>query len=310
MGKNYISGCRSGHRLWNCPDQITARICVEYFTIGHPRLIDSDSPTVLALFTGVVATWWVGLPLGLGLAAAARIGRWPKLRARDLLRPAGKLLALMLIVAGIAGSPGVAAANAGLFQLAGPLGCNVPPDKHTAFLADAWAHSGSYLAGIVGGIVLWVNTWRRRLALASEADNSTLPKGKTKMSLALAAIVMAGLPARATDSPPDYRGRQFVGFEALSSFVERKEAGGDKIVFASPVIHADINFNEVVISWNADLHADSHLEVTAQAIYPQGPTKYYNLGVWSKDRDRGPRHSQAGQHDSDGDVSTDTLILG
>ncbi|HTL55447.1 MAG TPA: C39 family peptidase, partial [Candidatus Limnocylindrales bacterium] len=45
-------------------------------------------------------------------------------------------------------------------------------------------------------------------------------------------------------------------------------------------------------------------------IYPQGPTKYYNLGVWSKDRDRGPRHSQAGQHDSDGDVSTDTLILG
>lgn len=31
-------------------DQITARICVEYFTIGHARLIDSDSPTVLGLF--------------------------------------------------------------------------------------------------------------------------------------------------------------------------------------------------------------------------------------------------------------------
>lgn len=44
-------------------DQITARICVEYFTIGHARLIDSDSPTVLGLFWGVVATWWVGLPL-------------------------------------------------------------------------------------------------------------------------------------------------------------------------------------------------------------------------------------------------------
>jgi hypothetical protein len=37
-------------------DQITARICIEYFTIGHPRLIDSDSPTVLGLFWGVVAT--------------------------------------------------------------------------------------------------------------------------------------------------------------------------------------------------------------------------------------------------------------
>ncbi|MDA0768100.1 MAG: hypothetical protein O3A92_14920, partial [Verrucomicrobia bacterium] len=37
-------------------DQVTARICVEYFTIGHPRLIDSDSPGVLGLFWGVVAT--------------------------------------------------------------------------------------------------------------------------------------------------------------------------------------------------------------------------------------------------------------
>jgi len=41
-------------------DQITARICVEYFTIRHPRLIDSDSPTVLGLF-------WVLSQLG-GLA--------------------------------------------------------------------------------------------------------------------------------------------------------------------------------------------------------------------------------------------------
>ncbi|MEM7013599.1 MAG: hypothetical protein AAF585_19175 [Verrucomicrobiota bacterium] len=30
-------------------DQVTARICVEYFTIGHAQLIDSDSPTVLGL---------------------------------------------------------------------------------------------------------------------------------------------------------------------------------------------------------------------------------------------------------------------
>lgn len=42
-------------------DQVTARICVEYFTVGHPRLIDSDSPPVLGLFWGIVATWWAGL---------------------------------------------------------------------------------------------------------------------------------------------------------------------------------------------------------------------------------------------------------
>ena len=73
-------------------DQITARICLEYFTIGHPRLIASESPTVLALFWGVVATWWVGLPLGIALAVAARIGGRPKLTATDLVRPLAKLL--------------------------------------------------------------------------------------------------------------------------------------------------------------------------------------------------------------------------
>jgi hypothetical protein len=74
-------------------DQGTARICVEYFTIGHARLIDSDSPTVWALYWGVIATWWVGLPLGIGLALAARAGRWAKLFVGDLLRA---ILNLML----------------------------------------------------------------------------------------------------------------------------------------------------------------------------------------------------------------------
>jgi hypothetical protein len=144
-------------------DQITARICVEYFTIGHPRLIDSDSPTVLALFWGVVATWWVGLPLGLGLAVAARGGRRPKLKAGDLVLPVVKLLACMLAVATIFGAIGFATSKAGIFHLIEPLASRVPADKHTMFLVDGWAHSGSYLAGIVGGVLLCIFTWKRRL---------------------------------------------------------------------------------------------------------------------------------------------------
>ncbi len=55
-------------------DQITARICVEYFTIGHPQIIASESPTMLGFVWGVIATWWVGAILGVLLATAARIG--------------------------------------------------------------------------------------------------------------------------------------------------------------------------------------------------------------------------------------------
>jgi hypothetical protein len=63
-------------------DQITARVCVEYFTVFHPPVFNTQSPTLLACGWGVIATWWVGLFLGLFLAVAARIGPRPKLSVR------------------------------------------------------------------------------------------------------------------------------------------------------------------------------------------------------------------------------------
>lgn len=143
-------------------DQITARICVEYFTIGHPRLIDSESPTILGLFWGVVATWWVGLPLGLGLAVAARAGSRPQLDCRNLFRPILSLLGGMFLMATVAGLVGFITSRGGIFHLVEPMASRVPQGMHTAFLTDVWAHSASYLAGIVGGIALWIVTWRRR----------------------------------------------------------------------------------------------------------------------------------------------------
>lgn len=143
-------------------DQVTARICVEYFTIGHPRLIDSDSPTVLGLFWGVVATWWVGLPMGIGLAIAARAGRRSKLVVGQLLRSIAILLVSMFGIAIVAGAVGFLAARAGVVILVDPLASRIPAEKHVAYLTDAWAHTGSYLAGFVGGVILWIGTWRHR----------------------------------------------------------------------------------------------------------------------------------------------------
>lgn len=143
-------------------DQVTARICVEYFTVGHARLIESESPTVLGLFWGVVATWWVGLPLGVGLAFFARIGTRPRLEACDLLLPLGRLLLVMYGIAILAGLIGYFTAKAGIFHLVERLAMRIPPEHHIPFLVCGWAHSASYLAGFVGGITLWILTWRRR----------------------------------------------------------------------------------------------------------------------------------------------------
>src|ERR1700678_631458 len=79
-------------------DQVTARVCVEYFTIGHPPVFNTDSPTLLALGWGVIATWGVGLLLGLPSPLVSRVGSWPKFDAACLIRP----VCCLIVVAGCA----------------------------------------------------------------------------------------------------------------------------------------------------------------------------------------------------------------
>jgi hypothetical protein len=144
-------------------DQITARVCVEYLTIGHPPVFDTEDPTLLGIGWGVIATWWAGLFLGIPLAIAARAGhRYPKRTTCSLLRPILSLLLIMAIGALVAGFSGWWLAKQGWIVLYEPMFSAVPPEKHAAFLADLWAHSASYLIGFIGGwIVIW-RVWRSR----------------------------------------------------------------------------------------------------------------------------------------------------
>src|ERR1700676_2919513 len=80
-------------------DQVTARVCVEYFTIGHPPVFDTDSPTLLALGWDVIATWWVGLLLGIPAALVSRLGSWPKYCAAALIRRVCGLLPVAMACA-------------------------------------------------------------------------------------------------------------------------------------------------------------------------------------------------------------------
>ena len=151
-------------------DQITARICVEYFTIGHPPMFDTDSPTLLGLGWGVIATWWVGAMLGVPLAIAARAGSRPKRSAASMIRPIGILLAIMALGAICAGVIGYVLAKQGVVVLPEWLAYLIRPDRHVPFMVDVWAHNASYLIGFIGGIVLVVKTWMsRKTAAVSEA---------------------------------------------------------------------------------------------------------------------------------------------
>src|SRR4051812_37028691 len=130
-------------------DQVTARVCVEYFTIGHPPVFPTESPTLLGLGWGIIATWWAGLLLGVPLAVAAQAGTRPKWGVRSLARPVATLLVVMSVCAIIARVVGYALGRAGAVFLVEPLASLVPRDRHARFLADLWAHSASYFVGFV-----------------------------------------------------------------------------------------------------------------------------------------------------------------
>src|SRR5580658_2275818 len=76
-------------------DQFTARICIEYFTLFHPPIFHTQSPTLLGIGWGVVATWWVGAFFSVPMILAARAGSRPPLGASELLPPIASLLVFM-----------------------------------------------------------------------------------------------------------------------------------------------------------------------------------------------------------------------
>jgi hypothetical protein len=143
-------------------DQVTARVCVEYFTIGHAPIFGTESPTLLGLGWGIIATWWVGFLLGVPLAVAARAGHRPKRSAATLLRPILKLLFVMACCAMSAGLVGFALGRAGVVYLLEPLASAVSRTRHARFLADLWAHRTSYVVGSVGGLIVIASVWRGR----------------------------------------------------------------------------------------------------------------------------------------------------
>lgn len=144
-------------------DQVTARICVEYFTIFHPPMFHTGNPTLLGLGWGVIATWWLGAFLGVVLALSARAGNQRKIDARELVRPVLQLLAVMALSALFFGTTGYGLARRGVITPPVWVMENLARYSYNAFVADWWAHNASYAAATLGGTVLCVMTYRKRV---------------------------------------------------------------------------------------------------------------------------------------------------
>lgn len=155
-------------------DQVTARVCVEYFTVGHAPIFPTESPTLLAFGWGTIATWWVGLILGVGAALVSRAGSWPKLDAVRLIRPLACLLVVMAVASLLAGITGYQIAKTSGLVLPEPLGPRIPRGHHHAFFADSLAHLAAYGVGVLGGLIACVGVLvqRRRIARTVPLTNN------------------------------------------------------------------------------------------------------------------------------------------
>ena len=158
-------------------DLITTQINFDYFasdlthhgpfTRNHyPYIYKSQSKILYALLWGTIATWWVGLPVGLLWAVAARYGdTTQKLTWKDLVKldaiVAGSMLATSLAV-----------------------GIDNYLSHHDSFRMVAAMHDTSYLTGILGGIIATIYIYNIRKPITSDAGVFHLEPNGVRIDLA------------------------------------------------------------------------------------------------------------------------------
>ena len=156
----FCIACAVGYGIVH--DEITAHLCVEYFTVGHVSLPGLHDPTVLGLVWGVLATWWVGLALGVPLGILCRLGTWPRLTVREVRGPVLLLAGAVGVTSLLAGLLAYAGGRNGTLLLPYMWAARVPASHQAAYLADLWAHQNAYNVGTCGGLVVCAWAWRER----------------------------------------------------------------------------------------------------------------------------------------------------
>lgn len=173
-------------------DQITARLCIEYFSVAHPPLIPTDSPTLLAFAWGTLATVWIGAILGLFLALVSQSDGRPGISIKAITHHLSILLACMAASAFTAGLLGFELASHSIVSIPADFGNLIPPAHHIPFMAVWFAHGASYLAGIGGGAFLIFRIWteRGRPRVMTLAPNSPASIIRAVAIIAIATVII------------------------------------------------------------------------------------------------------------------------
>lgn len=139
-----------------CLDLVTAHVAVEYFTVKHPKIVESQEPIVMALLWGVGASWWFGLIGGVVVGSINHMRREPLAPRRILRWTAISCVVLWLIMMAILLTI-LLIANTIPQEMRRPTF-----DYDRRMVAVAMAHQYEYILGAMALLVIGIATWRAK----------------------------------------------------------------------------------------------------------------------------------------------------
>jgi hypothetical protein len=143
-------------------DQVTAHVCIEYFSIAHPDLFHTTSPALLGLCWGIAASVGPGLIVGVLLGLVSQSAGMPPIPIPQLFGTVCILLAVMAISAAAAGFVGYELSRRSLVLLPTSLSEELPSGQHDRFMAVWLAHAASYVVGLGGSSIVIFRLWQKR----------------------------------------------------------------------------------------------------------------------------------------------------
>ena len=143
-------------------DQVSARLCPEYFTVFHNPLPGLTNPTLVGIVWGFVGSCWGGAIMGYAVGLAGTLGPRQSLTVRQLVIPMLLLTGAIAVVTVITGLTAYRHAVMFDIRLDPVIDPDVPFQRHHELFTVACYHLAAYVTAVVGTVILCIAVARCR----------------------------------------------------------------------------------------------------------------------------------------------------
>jgi len=167
-------------------DQVSARLCPEYFTHYHNPIPGVTDPTLTGIAWGFLGAWWGGALFGYAVGIAATVGKRKPLSLRELVKPMlVTVLGVASVTALVCGAVAFYAEQLGV-SLDQYMAAPVPAERRRGLLVVCCYHLAAYVSAVIGSVIccVWVARTRssRFQVPGSKPDQPSLPPASNSES--------------------------------------------------------------------------------------------------------------------------------